>query len=118
MFEKLRAKFSEAKNSEPSESTSQSNWSEDLAPPLGANIEEVSLCSLKPGDSATVVRFKIDEENSKVLQAMGLAIGSTLEVVKPGDPCIVRIGQTRIGLGQSYSSRVFVKVEPQGSERA
>ncbi|MHC5108586.1 MAG: FeoA family protein [Planctomycetota bacterium] len=70
--------------------------------------------ALKAGETAKVagVRLQSAVETSscvsKRLADMGFVRGAALEMVKPGAPCIVRVGGVRIGLGRDHQSRIIV----------
>jgi Fe2+ transport system protein FeoA len=50
------------------------------------------------------------EKESERLKSMGLCIGRTLEVVKAGDPLVVKVYGTRIGLSARLAMQV--RAEP------
>ncbi|MGA0333653.1 MAG: FeoA family protein [Kiritimatiellia bacterium] len=73
--------------------------------------QSVKLRDLSPGSCCTVV--KMDDANSSArLKSMGICLGRTLEVLKAGDPLIVKVYGTRIGL----SARLAEEIEVQGCE--
>ena len=68
----------------------------------------VLLTSLSQGDCAVVVAMDIAEADQKRLQVMGVCPGRDVWVVKKGDPWIVRVMGTRIGISESIASSVYV----------
>ena len=73
----------------------------DLAIGLPARLRAVVL---EPGEAC-------------LLAAMGLVTGSRLVVRVAGDPCIVEVRSTRIGLARSVAERLQVMVERPRGER-
>jgi ferrous iron transport protein A len=66
------------------------------------------LASLPLGASARVVNLEVDGLDRERLEVMGLCAGRTVEVVKTGDPMIVRVLGTRIGLAGRLAATVRV----------
>ena len=62
----------------------------------------------------TVVCVSIEGAGPEVtrLKRMGVCVGRRLEVVQAGDPMILRVAGTRIGLSRQLAGAVFV--EPAG----
>lgn len=75
----------------------------DTAPP-------VPLLDLAPGTVA-VLRQVTDRHSRAVLRSLGLTDGARLRVCRVGDPCIVQVRATRIGLSRTVAEAVFVLVE-------
>jgi Fe2+ transport system protein FeoA len=67
----------------------------DAGPAAGGGDE--SLDGLSVGSTARIAGVTVPEERAR-LEAMGLCAGRLVEVVKAGDPMIVRVLGTRIGL--------------------
>jgi Fe2+ transport system protein FeoA len=74
----------------------------------GEGGEPVHLHRLPPGASARVVDLEVDGLDRERLEVMGLCAGRTVEVVKTGDPMIVRVLGTRIGLAGRLAAIVRV----------
>jgi len=49
------------------------------------------------------------EKDLERLKAMGLCVGRTLEVLKAGDPLIVRVYGTRIGLSARMAKHIRIQ---------
>ncbi len=71
------------------------------------------LPQLPPDAVARVTELMVDGEDATRLKAMGVCIGRQIQLVKAGDPLIVRILGTRVGLSERLAGRVTV--EPLGS---
>jgi Fe2+ transport system protein FeoA len=67
----------------------------------------VPLTELRPGALATL-HGVLDPESRPVLRALGLIDACRLRVCKLGDPCIVQVRSTRIGLSRAVAQRVLV----------
>jgi Fe2+ transport system protein FeoA len=68
------------------------------------------LPSLKAGDRGTVAAVRVSAAAAKRLADMGFVRGARLEMVKPGCPCIVRIGGTCVGLGAGHQPHIQLHV--------
>lgn len=80
----------------------------DLAPPEGG----MSLAELPCGVRARLASSGLPPLESKLLAAMGLALGCRLTVRTQGDPTIVEVRTTRIGLARAVAARLVVVAEP------
>ena len=69
-----------------------------------------ALSSLVPGRVAVIARVDEDHEHANRLKALGLCVGRKLQVVKTGDPLIVRVLGSRLGLSARLAERVFVTI--------
>ena len=67
-----------------------------------------ALATLVPGRVAVIARVDEDHEHADRLKALGLCVGRKLQVVKAGDPLIVRVLGSRLGLSARLAERVFV----------
>jgi Fe2+ transport system protein FeoA len=76
----------------------------DIAPrPAGT----VALAELTPGTTA-VLRHVADTQSRNVLRSLGLVNGASLRLCRVGDPCIVQVRSTRIGLSKVVAQSVYV----------
>jgi Fe2+ transport system protein FeoA len=69
----------------------------------------VPLAELAPGAMAVLLEIS-DQESRAVLQSLGLTSGARQRVCRIGDPCIVQVRSTRIGLSKHVAQSVHVKV--------
>lgn len=69
----------------------------------------VPLVELAPGAMA-VLQDIPDQESRAVLQSLGLTNGARLRVCRVGDPCIIQVRSTRIGLSKQVAQSVQVTV--------
>ena len=68
----------------------------------------VSLSSLRAGGTGRLHEAKLDEQSVNLLRALGLAQTDTFRLCKAGDPCILQVGTTRIGVSRAVASAIFV----------
>ena len=71
----------------------------------------VRLSDLAVGRSARLERRELSDGEACLLSAMGLTEGCRMVVRVLGDPCIVEVRTTRIGLARSVAERLYVQVE-------
>lgn len=72
------------------------------------SADVLSLRDLPVGRVAHLQEVQLDAEAAGVLEALGLTAGSDLRLCKAGDPCIVQVGGTRIGVSWTTAGRIFV----------
>ena len=73
----------------------------------------VPLSSVQAG---SVVRFRgtqLDPESCDLLRALGLTRECQLTLCKAGEPCIVQVRSTRIGLSRKVAAGIFVVPDAQ-----
>jgi len=68
----------------------------------------ISLTQLRRGQCATFHRADLRCEDCDMLNAMGMTDHCQLKICKIGDPWIVQVKSTRIGLARSLAQRIFV----------
>jgi Fe2+ transport system protein FeoA len=73
----------------------------------------IPLTQLPRGTRATVHAADLDEQDGKMLRAMGLRPDASIQMCRLGEPCIVSLsgacgGGCRIGLARDIASRVMV----------
>ena len=70
----------------------------------------IPLSSLREG---AVVRFRgaeLDPASCDLLRALGLTRECQLTLCKAGEPCIIQVRSTRIGLSKQVAQSVYVAV--------
>ncbi len=74
----------------------------------------VPLAHLTGGQRCCVAAMDVNPAEAQLLEAMGLTERCELCVCQPGEPCIVRINATRLGLAGSLARRIVVRLlDPQ-----
>jgi Fe2+ transport system protein FeoA len=68
----------------------------------------VALSTLPAGAVGRVHDSQLDEESTGFLRALGLSVSRRFKLCKTGEPCIVQIGATRIGVSRDVAARIFV----------
>lgn len=80
-----------------------------LATSLQANL--IPLPLLQPGQRARIEQVVGWSELVRRLGEMGLRDGARVEMVRPGTPCMIRLGNQKLGLRADELSGVLVRVE-------
>ena len=81
---------------------------------MSTALPEIQLDELPPRKCAIIRRIETESEDIQRLKMLGICIGRRVEVIKPGDPLIVRVFDTRLGISASLASRVWLEVCPPG----
>ncbi|MBK9388063.1 MAG: ferrous iron transport protein A [Planctomycetes bacterium] len=82
----------------------------DEAKARGVAIE-VELSRLAEGTRGRVVRVESSLPDSDRLQALGLCEGRIVEVLRAGDPLIVKVHGSRFGLAAARARGILVRLE-------
>ncbi len=88
----LNARFSEPESSEPATGP---------RPP-------VCLTELGAGDHGRLHATRLVVEDREMLRALGLAEHSRFRVCKAGDPWILQVRSTRVGISDAVARRILV----------
>ena len=91
----------------PPEATSDESSARPAAP--------VRLVQLGAGRQARMQAAELTREDCELLHALGLTDSCLLRVCKAGDPCIVQVRSTRIGLSQRLAEHILVGPSPSES---
>jgi Fe2+ transport system protein FeoA len=78
--------------------------------PLASSVAAVPLLELPVGTVA-VLRHVTDTHSRDVLRSLGLGVGGRFTVCRLGDPCIIQVGATRIGLSQTVARSMSAAVD-------
>jgi Fe2+ transport system protein FeoA len=76
----------------------------------GQPISLVRLDELPPRVCAVVRSVSTDDEDTQRLKTLGVCVGRRLELVRTGDPLILKIFGSRLGLSAELARRVQVEV--------
>jgi len=80
---------------------------------MEANVDitptEVRLSELTPRRCAVVRRIETDGEDIQRLKTLGVCVGRQIEVIKRGDPLIIRVFSSRLGLSASLAAHVWIE---------
>jgi Fe2+ transport system protein FeoA len=69
------------------------------------------LSHLETGTVARLQAARLASSDSALLRALGLTSRSVLRVCKAGDPCIVQVRTTRIGISRALADSIIVVPE-------
>ncbi|HUI07060.1 MAG TPA: FeoA family protein [Verrucomicrobiae bacterium] len=79
----------------------------EAAPPVTGSL--VRLPELEPKVCAVIRRVEAEDDSMDRLKALGICIGRQVELVKRGDPLIVRVFGSRLGISARLADRVLVE---------
>lgn len=83
-----------------------------MSAPLPSPVASpIRLSDLPPGHRARLHATTIAREDCALLAALGLTDRCVLRMCKVGEPCIVQVQATRIGLSRSVAEGIFVVPE-------
>jgi Fe2+ transport system protein FeoA len=71
-------------------------------------MKAIRLCDLAVGAIARFHEAKLDPEAFHLLQSLGFTKSSRVRLCKAGEPCIVQVRSTRIGLSRAVAGCIFV----------
>lgn len=71
---------------------------------------EVSITELKPRQLGVITLVDAPDDDTQRLMAMGVCAGRTIEVLQVGDPMILKVYGTRIGVSARLAGRIRVTV--------
>ena len=78
-----------------------------MPPPDRPAPATIPLSAMTAGSSARLHEVR-DAESRPYLRALGLIDACELRLCKTGDPCIVQVRTTRIGISRTVADRLFV----------
>jgi Fe2+ transport system protein FeoA len=73
--------------------------------------QPIPLSQLRAGTTARLHSAELAKDDCALLKALGLTDRCLLRVCKAGEPCIVEVKATRIGLSRALAHGVFVVPE-------
>jgi Fe2+ transport system protein FeoA len=76
---------------------------------IAAPARTIPLCELPVGDVARLHAVDLDADAAGLLHALGLTADSDLRLCKRGEPCIVQVGGTRLGVSASVACHILVR---------
>lgn len=75
---------------------------------MPAHVVPIRLTDLRAGAVARFHDARLDREMTRFLRAIGLTRTSEFRICKHGEPCIVQVRSTRIGLSRSLAGEIYV----------
>lgn len=79
-----------------------------MSTPSGSRARAVRLTQLTTGSVARLHATELGADDCALLRALGLSDQCLLRVCKAGEPCIVQVRATRIGLSKAVARGLFV----------
>jgi len=76
--------------------------------PLSAGC--IQLTQLPPRVCGIVRKIEADDEAARRLKMLGVCAGRRVELVRGGDPLIVKVFGSRLGLAATLAARVQVEI--------
>ena len=74
------------------------------------NPDLVRLNDLPPRVCGIVREIETDDEEARRLKTLGICSGRQIELVRAGDPLILKIFGSRLGLAATLAARVRVEI--------
>ena len=74
------------------------------------NVLLVRLDELPPRVCAVVRSIATDDEDTRRLKTLGVCVGRRVELVRAGNPLILKIFGSRLGISAELAARVRVEV--------
>jgi Fe2+ transport system protein FeoA len=71
--------------------------------------ECIPLSQLREREKAVVHMTELESDEREALSAMGLHENASFELCQQGQPCIIQVEATRLGLSQEITSRIMVR---------
>ena len=71
----------------------------------------VPLTTLEAGTSARLHATELDDDTRSLLRSLGLTDASHVRVCQCGDPFIIQVRTTRIGLSSSVAGNIYVVLD-------
>lgn len=69
-----------------------------------------ALCCAKHGEWANVVELVGEATEAARLRDLGICEGATVQVLRDGDPLIVRVADARFGIGRAAAMNVLCEI--------
>jgi len=80
----------------------------DSTAPANLQTENRALRELSPGHEDTIVEVSGTSQAAKRLADFGFVRGALVEMIRTGNPCLVRIEGTCVALGSEYQGYILV----------
>lgn len=81
----------------------------------GPAARAIRLSDLRVGAAAHLFKAPLDGDLSRLLRAIGLTLSSRFRLCQNGDPCIIQVRTTRIGLSRAVAAEIQVVPIPDES---
>ena len=75
---------------------------------MKAHANPVPLGELAVGDVAQLHHADVEDTTGRFLRAIGLTQSAQFRVCRRGEPCIIQVRSTRVGLAREVADRILV----------
>lgn len=75
----------------------------------GESAISVPLTTLRNGCCCTVQHREMSGDDCELLSAMGLTDRCRLRICRVGEPCIIQVAATRLGLSSTMARKIMVQ---------
>jgi Fe2+ transport system protein FeoA len=75
---------------------------------MKAHSSPIPLADLAVGDIARVHDAQVEDATGRFLRAIGLTRTTHFRVCRRGEPCIIQVRSTRVGLARAIADRILV----------
>jgi Fe2+ transport system protein FeoA len=75
---------------------------------MAADSTLTPLADLAVGDVGRVHQADVEASTSRFLRAIGLTGSAEFRVCRRGEPCIIQVRSTRVGLARAIADRITV----------
>jgi Fe2+ transport system protein FeoA len=72
------------------------------------NSTEGNLAWLPRGASARIIKIDLPTEDELRVKTLGICVGRPVEMVQDGDPLIVRVAGTNVGLARRLADGILI----------
>jgi Fe2+ transport system protein FeoA len=73
---------------------------------------------MPPGGVGSIASLNVDPEDAIRLKSLGICVGREVQLVQAGDPIIIRVLGTRVGLSARLATGVVVSPTPEAPSRS
>lgn len=73
-------------------------------------MEKLVLWNLQAGETSAIESIQSTQTTTKRLADMGFVRGASVEMIRPGKPCIVKINGVCVGLGKQHQESILLNL--------
>lgn len=70
--------------------------------------KKLVLWNLQAGETSAIESIQSSQTTTKRLADMGFVRGASVEMIRPGKPCIVKINGICVGLGKQHQESILL----------
>ena len=76
-------------------------------------MNNIPLPELEPGSVARVADLHVEQADATRLKAMGICVGREVQLIQAGDPLVLRVLGTRVGVSARLADGIEVIAVPE-----